>query len=279
MTCPIRVAQIPYQVPYALGFRLQEHLVAKRIAARAVLRKYRGASPTEAAAAAPVIQDAQQVALTDFVLLLEHTPVYTQGRRHDEAAYQIATAPRREADFFQTTRGGLLTYHGPGQLVGYPIFDLGQMQLSLRCYVAKLQETLRAVLHTLDVPTVDAPSDDARHTGVWVGQNSKIGSLGVHVQHRVTSHGFALNVEEKALDGFRKIVACGLPDVHMTCVNEQLRNRGSDTRYDVAHVAHIASGHISKIFKRDCAPASSLLTWGPDSHSILSHVGGEYGFN
>ncbi|WFD34555.1 lipoyl(octanoyl) transferase [Malassezia cuniculi] len=279
MASPIQVAHIPYRVPYALGLKLQEHLVAQRIAARAVVREHKGASPTQLSANAQAIDDAKRVADTDFLLLLEHTPVYTQGKRQDTEADNVAAAPGRTADFFKIPRGGLLTYHGPGQLVGYPILDLGAMNMSVRCYVSKLQDAIRDTLAQLDIPTVGAPSEEARYTGVWVDPTHKIASLGVHVQHRIVSHGFALNVQDEALEGFRRIVACGLREVQMTCVNEHLRKLGIDAAYDVAQVSRLAAGHISARLDRDTQPVSSeLLSWEADAHSILAHFGGAYGF-
>lgn len=279
MALPIQVAYIPYRVPYALGLRLQQHLVRRRLTARAQLRENIGSSPAHRVAIADQLQDARRIAETDYLLLLEHTPVYTKGKRKDEAADKVASAPLRSADFFETPRGGLLTYHGPGQLVGYPLFDIGAMNLSVRCYVSKLQDSLRSTLSELGISTVGSPSEEARYTGVWVDAQSKIGSLGVHVQHRIVSHGFALNVRDEALEGFSRIVACGLPDVQMTCVNEQLRKLGIHRRDTVKKVAQVTGHHIGVVFAREVMPVShDLLSWSANAHSVLSHVGGTAGF-
>lgn len=128
---PLRTVYIPHYVPYKLGLQLQEHLVERRARARSALR----AAGMNAHASDPWEQVPEglahehEVANTDILLLLQHTPVYTQGRRDDQAADDVAR--RGHADFHQTKRGGLLTYHGPGQLVGYPILDLITMQVSL----------------------------------------------------------------------------------------------------------------------------------------------------
>lgn len=126
---PVKVCHIPYQVPYGIGLQLQEHLVNRRAKARAVLRE--AAIPVHEQnrhGLSPEMQRHLDVAQTDVLLLLEHTPVYTLGRRSDQAAMgAILAAPH--VDIFQTKRGGLLTYHGPGQLVGYPILDLCLMNV------------------------------------------------------------------------------------------------------------------------------------------------------
>lgn len=125
---PILVSHVPYAVPYAVGLSLQEHMVQRRAHARARLRAADVAWAQSSHAPTPGLDDAYRVATTDFLLLLEHTPVYTLGRR-DDAAVGAAIASGLAADVVQTQRGGLLTYHGPGQLTGYPIVDIGRMNV------------------------------------------------------------------------------------------------------------------------------------------------------
>jgi len=126
---PLRYVYVPYRVPYTLGLRLQEHLVDRRARARAELRAA-NVHPFGPASPSGELRRAAEVAATDILLLLEHTPVYTLGRRNDSAA-SVLQDPKlsRGADLVPTKRGGLLTYHGPGQLVGYPILDLGAMNV------------------------------------------------------------------------------------------------------------------------------------------------------
>ncbi|WFD30560.1 hypothetical protein MSPP1_001581 [Malassezia sp. CBS 17886] len=223
-----------------------------------------------------------RIATTDVLLLLEHTPVYTLGRRDDDAANNTKASPVG-AEVYHTKRGGLLTYHGPGQLVGYPIFDLSQMGLSTRSYVAGLQDALRGALvqPAIGLSTVDAPSDDSKYTGIWIDRHQKIASFGVHVRHRVTSHGFALNVHAEALDGFRAIVACGLPDVRMTCVDEQLCLRGESPHLSVPQVARICADALAARLGRTAVPAPKdvlnyvAATTPPESTDavpVLSHA-------
>ena len=169
-----------------------------------------------------------------------------------------------KADVFHTQRGGLLTYHGPGQLVGYPILDLGAMGLSARCYIDRLQQSLRAALESppIAVPTQVAPSAEAKYTGIWVDDTHKIASLGVHVRHRITSHGFALNVLNTALQGFQNIVACGLPDVRLTSIEEQLQRQDRSMDLTLPQVGGRVSAQLAHTLQRNIELAPpSLLTY------------------
>lgn len=123
---PVQYSYIPHLVPYSLGLALQEHLVARRADARAVLR-----SPSASSTPSEDLEKAKRTAASDTLLLLQHKPVYTEGRR--EAQENESEARRLRAlgaDYEVTKRGGMVTFHGPGQLVGYPIWDLGAMQVS-----------------------------------------------------------------------------------------------------------------------------------------------------
>ena len=160
----------------------------------------------------------------DILLLLQHRPVYTAGRRqtedsvHDERT-RLTTIG---ADFVSTNRGGELTYHGPGQIVGYPLLDLGRSTppMGIRDYICRLQRTIER--HLLEAHSIrSVPSD---HTGVFLDQHAKIGSIGVQVRHRLTTHGFAFNVTQEPIDWFEQVVACGLADVKATCI-ETVLNR------------------------------------------------------
>lgn len=103
----------------------------------------------------------------------------------------------------------------------------------------------------IQLQTIDSPADDSKYTGVWSDPTHKIASIGVQVQHRVTSHGFALNVHENALDGFRKIVACGLPDVHLTCIDEQLSWQGRKPQNTVYQIANIIANEFGRALNRN----------------------------
>ncbi|HTR20072.1 MAG TPA: lipoyl(octanoyl) transferase LipB [Gemmatimonadales bacterium] len=162
----------------------------------------------------------------DLLLLLEHPPVITLGR----GAHQQHLIRPDGVDVFEVERGGDVTYHGPGQLVGYPIMDLrgdGHRQ-DLHWYLRTLEQALIDGLATLGLAT-ERHSD---YTGVWTrpgdgGESRKIASIGVHVKQWVTWHGFALNVTTE-LAAFDRIVPCGIPGVVMTSVERELGN-GRDT--------------------------------------------------
>lgn len=163
----------------------------------------------------------QQVAdgeLPNLLLLLEHPHVYTLGRRGK--AEDILVSPRRltelDAHVHYIDRGGEVTYHGPGQLVGYPIVNLRSWGGGPLKYVQTLE---RSMISTLAEFGIRGESDD-RPTGVWVG-DAKITAIGVKVSRRVTMHGFALNVNPD-LSYFDHIVPCGMPDSPVTSITKEL---------------------------------------------------------
>jgi lipoyl(octanoyl) transferase len=150
----------------------------------------------------------------ESVILLEHEPVYTIGRLPDKSSLRVvAQLPH---PLFETNRGGQATYHGPGQLVGYPILDLRQRGRDLHCYLRSLEDLLIDLLKEFGI----RGDKVAGKTGVWV-QDRKIASIGVGVRKWVTMHGFALNVASD-LSGFQSIVPCGLPGVRMTAISTEL---------------------------------------------------------
>jgi len=149
----------------------------------------------------------------DVLLLLEHPPVVTLGR-----GSQARHLLRRDGiEVFEVERGGDVTYHGPGQLVGYPILDLSQHRRDLHWYLRTLEQVLIDALGALHIPGERRPG----YTGVWTRQR-KIASIGVHVKQWVTWHGFALNVSTD-LSAFARIVPCGIPGVVMTSVEQETR--------------------------------------------------------
>ena len=153
----------------------------------------------------------QADAIPDTLLLLEHSPVYTRGRR--SGADELPDGPRsfggRPIEIVDVDRGGRVTYHGPGQLVGYPIVRIGDV-------IGYLRTLERAIIAALDGEGVRALGGGERPTGVWAGAR-KIASIGVHVSRRVTTHGFAVNADND-LAPFAWIVPCGLPGVEMTSI-------------------------------------------------------------
>jgi len=160
----------------------------------------------------------QADAIPDVLLLLEHDPVYTRGRRTEPADLPMGAEwyMARGIDVADSDRGGRVTYHGPGQLVGYPIVRV----IEVPAYVRGMESALIAALGD---EGIEAELREGL-TGVWAG-DAKIGSIGVHVSRGVTTHGFAVNVDGD-LQPFEWIVPCGIDGVRMTSVYEQTGRSG-----------------------------------------------------
>ena len=152
--------------------------------------------------------------LPAVLLLLQHPHIYTLGRRGRDADILVSTADlkRLDADVYRTDRGGEVTYHGPGQLVGYPILNLRAAGLGPLAYVRALE---RIIISTLAEFGIDSTAED-KPTGVWV-DDAKIAAIGVRVSRGVTMHGFALNVMPD-LSYFNHIVPCGIPNANVTSI-------------------------------------------------------------
>lgn len=154
----------------------------------------------------------------DVLLLLQHRPVYTTGRRQTEEDVRHESERLRHlgADFVVTKRGGQTTFHGPGQVVGYPLLDLRRMRLSIADYICNIQTMLKQ--HFLINHGISTINSD--NTGVFTAPDIKIASIGVQIRHRLTSHGFAYNVTQEPRAWFDQVVACGLADVRAGCIEE-----------------------------------------------------------
>ena len=162
--------------------------------------------------------------LSDQLLLLEHEPVYTIGRTPDQSSLRsVAHLPH---PLYPINRGGQATYHGPGQLIGYPIIDLRRCGQDLHRYLRWLEALLMETLAEVGIAAATRPG----LTGVWT-ENRKIASIGVGVRHWITMHGFALNVCGD-LSPFDQIVPCGIADVTMTSIE-----RETGTNQSVSEVA------------------------------------------
>jgi lipoyl(octanoyl) transferase len=159
-----------------------------------------------------------QGAVPDTVVLLEHPPVVTVGRRTDEAA-ELHVPQEAEVEVVETDRGGKSTYHAPGQLVCYPILDLRRHGRDVKQYVRNLEEALIRTLAPLDIEGTRLEG----LTGVWLQRPPrKIASIGVHVSRWVTTHGYALNVDLDPAPFTDWITACGLEDAMFTTVAREL---------------------------------------------------------
>ncbi|MFW5875410.1 MAG: lipoyl(octanoyl) transferase LipB [Myxococcota bacterium] len=202
-----RLGRVPYGPTHALQERLQRARIEQRI--------------------------------PDVLLLLEHDPVITLGRRaqaeHILLSREMLTA--RGVEVHETGRGGDVTYHGPGQLVGYPIVDLSPDRRDVRKYVASLEEGMIRVCgdHGVEAHRIDGLN------GAWVG-NDKIGAVGVRISRWVTMHGFALNVTPDLAD-FDLIVPCGIRDHGVTSLAAL-----TGSPVSVEQVAQDAAGHLAELF-------------------------------
>jgi lipoate-protein ligase B len=193
----LRHIHLPGIIPYHRAASLQEHLVARFLASK---------PPSNAPPPAP------------HVITAEFAPVYTCGRREvgnvASEQQQYLRADGR-ADFVEAMRGGQTTFHGPGQLVAYPIIDLRTHKLNPRCYVAMLEKSLIATCSRYGIKAMTT-----ENTGVWTSEDDKIAAIGVHMRRNVTSHGVGLNVNTD-LWWFDRIVACGLEGKRATSFAKQ----------------------------------------------------------
>jgi lipoyl(octanoyl) transferase len=180
---PPEIIIFPKPLPYAEGLEIQEKTVAEILSGKA----------------------------SDQILLLEHEPVYTIGRLRDQSS--LGSAPALPYPVFETNRGGQATYHGPGQLVGYPLLDLNPRGRDLHLHLRLIEDALIAACADLGV----AAGRREGLTGVWV-ENRKLASIGVGVRKWISMHGFAINVTRESLPPFLAITPCGLDGVSMTCL-------------------------------------------------------------
>jgi lipoyl(octanoyl) transferase len=174
----------------------------------------------EALALQEQLRDEVREGATEVLLLLEHPPVYTRGRRSEPGELPMGESwyLSQGIDVVDVDRGGKVTYHGPGQLVGYPIMAVDDVI----AYVRTMEDAMIAALADEGIASRSRPDEGRDFTGVWAGER-KIGSIGVHVQKGVTTHGFAVNVQND-LQPFEWVVPCGLGGVRMTSV---LRESGA----------------------------------------------------
>jgi lipoyl(octanoyl) transferase len=176
----------------------------------------------------------------DVLLLVEHPPVVTLGRstKGDNLHISEALLAARGVERFEIERGGDATFHGPGQLVGYPIIDLKQHTQDLHWYLRQVEEALIVALAAVGLTAGRV----AKYTGVWI-DDRKIASIGVHARDWVTRHGFALNVHTD-LSYFDLFVPCGIADVVMTSTAREL----GDAAPTLEHVASLTAEAFGSIF-------------------------------
>ena len=167
------------------------------------------------------------------LFLVEHDHIYTLGKHANPK-----NILNDSCEIIQTDRGGDVTYHGPGQLVGYPIIDLKKMKLGVKSYVKKIESLLIATLHDYKI---DAHINEGQ-PGVWVN-NKKIGSIGIRVSRGITTHGFSLNVNTD-MKYFSNIISCGIDDVLMTSMEKEL-----GTNFFMNDIKQSIILHFNQLFK------------------------------
>jgi lipoyl(octanoyl) transferase len=204
-----------------------------------------------------------QGAIPDTVVLLEHPPVVTLGRRTDGG--EIHVPPDADVEVVETDRGGKSTFHGPGQLVCYPIFDLNRHGRDVKRYCRDLEE---AVIRALAAFDIDATRIEGL-TGVWLqSPPRKIASIGVHISRWITTHGYALNVDLDPAPFTEWITACGLEDASFTTMTREL-----DRPITVDEVRAHAAAALEDVFQLDFSelPADEGAgLWAQPTHAKLA---------
>ncbi len=185
-----------------------------------------------------------QGAIPDTVVFLEHPPVVTLGRRADR--HELHVPDGAQVDVVETNRGGKSTFHGPGQLVCYPILDLRRHGKDVKKYVRDLEESLIRTLRPLGLEAARMEG----FTGVWLQQPPrKIASIGVHISRWITTHGYALNVDLDPAPFTEWITACGLEDAAFTTIARELGREV--TVHEVRPLAHSA---FAEVFELELEP-------------------------
>ena len=164
-----------------------------------------------------LFEERRSGAISDLLLLLEHPPTYTTGRRSDPSELPLGRDfyEERGINIYESDRGGRVTYHGPGQLIGYPIVSLKAFRDDVHRYIRLLERTVITLLSEFDV---EAQTREGL-TGVWTNSR-KIASIGIHVSRGITTHGFAINAVND-LEPFEWIVPCGIDGCQVTSITKE----------------------------------------------------------
>ena len=191
-----------------------------------------------------LVEERKAGRIPDLLLLLEHPPVITLGVKGDGGRSHIVATVERLADLGisveETGRGGDITYHGPGQVVGYPILDLKPDRCDVHRYVRDIEEVMIRVCGDYGVTAGRIKG----LTGTWVG-HEKVGAIGIRISKWVTSHGFAFNVSTN-LDHFQLIVPCGIADHGVTSLE-----RASGRRVSIGEAEDALARHFASVFERE----------------------------
>jgi lipoyl(octanoyl) transferase len=195
--------------------------------------------------------------IPDTLLLLEHPPVFTIGKSGSRAEIRTPQAELERLGFevHEVDRGGRVTYHGPGQLVAYPIFSIGTSPIAATELVRRLVEVMRALLGDHGIESHWDPA----HPGLWIGEE-KIGAVGIRVEGGVSRHGFALNVQPD-LAHFAHIVPCGITDRGVTSLARLL-----DRPVPLSEIVEQVPGKFTRILEREAT------IWAPDSSPARGSV-------
>jgi lipoyl(octanoyl) transferase len=198
---------------------------------------------------AQLVQSLREHRAPNTLLLLEHPHVFTMGKAASPAdlLWDEAERARRDVDVIWSDRGGEATYHGPGQLVGYPILDLAEFGLTIGAYLAKLEQSLIDYLGELGI---SSEPGERGLTGVWSG-GEKLAAIGIKLNRSVVSHGFALNLTTD-LGYFDGIVPCGHVDKRPTSVAAL-----SGRRISAEAAAHAYAEHFARLFEAELEPIPS----------------------
>lgn len=182
----------------------------------------------------------QNEEIDDTLILLEHPPVITKGRRTGEGDILLPERTLKEQGIsvFEIDRGGEATYHGPGQIVGYLIFNLYEKQRQLKQFVTNIEEIFIRLLKNEYGLTADR---DLKHRGVWIGDD-KITAIGISIHKAVTMHGFAFNVNTN-LDHFNWIIPCGLTDKGVTSIAKL-----TGKKQDIGELKKLTGKYLAEVF-------------------------------
>ncbi len=204
-------------IEYKSAWDYQEQLLQENVVLKSAARKL------------DPVPTANEIATQHHLLFCEHSPVYTLGKSGDISNVLISAdeMAAQHIQFFKTNRGGDITFHGPQQLVGYPILDLEKIYTDIGKYLRNLEEVIIRTLAEYGI----ASGRSAGETGVWIdagvaGRERKICAIGVRCSRWITMHGFALNVNTD-LDYFSNIIPCGIQDKQVTSIEKELRSKVS----------------------------------------------------
>ncbi len=199
------------QMDYKTAWDYQENLLKENLAIKANANQ------------SGIAVDPKSLPTRNYILFVEHPPVYTLGKSGKMENVLINEEERKERgiEFFPTNRGGDITFHGPGQIVGYPIFDLEKFYTDIGRYLRELEEVIILTLASYGIEA----GRSAGETGVWIdagskGKERKICAMGVRCSRWITMHGFALNVNTN-LDYFNHIIPCGIQDKKVTSILQE----------------------------------------------------------